>query len=109
MYQATNVYVICGFAAIGKSSAFYCENIALTAFTGGGLFGFDISSMSGVLGTMAYKRYFGYPKSYGQGAITASMPFGSLFGALISSYIADRFSRRTCIQVGSIFWIIGSM
>ena len=29
--------------------------------TGGGLFGFDISSMSGVLGTNAYKNYFGHP------------------------------------------------
>lgn len=27
---------------------------------GGGLFGFDISSMSGVLGTEAYKNYFGH-------------------------------------------------
>jgi hypothetical protein len=36
-----NVYAICAFAAIG-----------------GGLFGFDISSMSGVLGTNAYKNYF---------------------------------------------------
>ncbi|KFZ05701.1 hypothetical protein V501_08111 [Pseudogymnoascus sp. VKM F-4519 (FW-2642)] len=44
MYQAKNVYLICGFAAIG-----------------GGLSGFDISSMSGVLGTAAYKRYFNNP------------------------------------------------
>lgn len=35
------MYAICAFAAIG-----------------GGLFGFDISSMSGVLGTNAYKNYF---------------------------------------------------
>ena len=37
-----NTYAICAFAAIG-----------------GGLFGFDISSMSGVLGTNGYKNYFG--------------------------------------------------
>jgi hypothetical protein len=29
---------------------------------GGGLFGFDISSMSGVLGTEAYQNYFGHRK-----------------------------------------------
>lgn len=44
MVRVTNVYAICAFAAIG-----------------GGLFGFDISSMSGVLGTQAYIRYFNNP------------------------------------------------
>ncbi|KAL2062853.1 hypothetical protein VTL71DRAFT_5925 [Oculimacula yallundae] len=92
MYQATNVYFICSFAAIG-----------------GGLFGFDISSMSGVLGTQAYKRYFGGPKSYRQGGITCAMPCGSLVGALASSFIADKYSRRTSIQIASIFWIVGSI
>ncbi|KAH9890229.1 MFS sugar transporter-like protein [Xylariomycetidae sp. FL2044] len=76
---------------------------------GGGLFGFDISSMSGVLGTQAYKRYFNDPKSYAQGGITASMPAGSLVGALFSSFIADKFSRRVALQVSCIFWIIGSI
>ena len=85
-----------------------CETDWLT-YLGGGLFGFDISSMSGVLGTEAYKRYFHHPRSYGQGAITAAMPFGSLVGALSSSFIADRYSRRTAIQIASVIWIIGSM
>jgi hypothetical protein len=43
--KVNNVYAICAFAAIG-----------------GGLFGFDISSMSGVLGTNAYKNYFDNPQ-----------------------------------------------
>ncbi|KAF2198340.1 high affinity glucose transporter [Delitschia confertaspora ATCC 74209] len=85
-----NVYAICAFAAIG-----------------GGLFGFDISSMSGVLGTAAYKNYFGQPAGYRQGGITASMPAGSLVGALSSSFIADRFSRKTAIQIAAVVWIIG--
>jgi MFS family permease len=76
---------------------------------GGGLFGFDISSMSGVLGTDAYKRYFHNPRSYGQGAITAAMPFGSLVGALSSSFIADKYSRKVSIQIASVIWVIGSM
>ncbi|KAI0096156.1 general substrate transporter [Nemania sp. FL0031] len=92
MYQASNIYLICGFAAIG-----------------GGLFGFDISSMSGVLGTEAYKNYFDNPVSYRQGAITASMPAGSLVGSLASSFIADRFSRKVAIQVSCILWTIGSI
>ncbi|KAI0483428.1 general substrate transporter [Xylaria cf. heliscus] len=91
MYQVSSIYLICGFAAIG-----------------GGLFGFDISSMSGVLGTQAYKNYFGNPVSYRQGGITASMPAGSLVGSLVSSFIADRFSRKVAIQVSCLLWIIGS-
>jgi hypothetical protein len=49
-----SVYAICGFAAIG-----------------GGLFGFDISSMSGVLGTPAYGRYFNHPAGTRQGGIVS--------------------------------------
>lgn len=92
MYQASNVYFICGFAAIG-----------------GGLFGFDISSMSGVLGTQAYKRYFNNPVSYAQGGITAAMPAGSLLGALVSSFIADKYSRKVSLQFSCVLWIIGSI
>ncbi|KAK4119518.1 general substrate transporter [Parathielavia appendiculata] len=92
MYQASNVYFICGFAAIG-----------------GGLFGFDISSMSGVLGTQAYKRYFNEPKSYAQGGITAAMPAGSLVGSLMSSFIADKYSRKVALQFSCGLWIAGSI
>jgi len=91
MYTVKNVYAICGFAAIG-----------------GGLFGFDISSMSGVLGTNGYLNYFGHPAGYRQGGITASMPAGSLVGALLSSFIADRFSRKAAIQIACVIWIIGA-
>ncbi|KAF2133176.1 general substrate transporter [Dothidotthia symphoricarpi CBS 119687] len=87
-----NIYAICGFAAIG-----------------GGLFGFDISSMSGVLGTAAYKNYFNGPSGTRQGGITASMPAGSLVGALCSSFIADRLSRKIAIQIAALIWILGAI
>lgn len=64
--------------------------------------------MSGVLGTQAYKRYFGHPTSYYQGAITASMPAGSLAGSLASSFLADRLSRKVALQVSCVLWIVGS-
>lgn len=64
--------------------------------------------MSGVLGTEAYKRYFHNPVQSVQGGITASMPAGSLFGALASSFIADRLSRRAAIQVGAIIFMLGA-
>ncbi|UNI22845.1 high affinity glucose transporter, variant 2 [Purpureocillium takamizusanense] len=91
MYRVTNVYFVCSIAALG-----------------GALFGFDISSMSGVLGTQAYKRFFGHPTSFTQGTITASMPAGSLVGALASSITADRLSRKAALQVSCVFWIVGS-
>lgn len=72
------------------------------------LFGFDISSMSGVLGTNAYKNYFNHPVSSAQGGITASMPAGSFFGALISSFIADRLSRKAAIQVAAAIFMLGA-
>ncbi|KAI9770834.1 MAG: MFS sugar transporter [Geoglossum umbratile] len=90
--RVSNVYVICGFAAIG-----------------GGLFGFDISSMSGVLGTQAYTNYFMVHGGYRQGGITAAMPAGSFVGALSSSFIADKLSRKTTIQIASVVWILGSL
>lgn len=37
------------------------------------------------------------------------MPAGSLFGALSSSFIADKLSRRTAIQVAAVVWILGSI
>ncbi|KAI9810886.1 MAG: MFS sugar transporter [Pycnora praestabilis] len=76
---------------------------------GGGLFGFDISSMSGVLGTQSYTNYFNVHGSYRQGGITAAMPAGSLVGALASSFIADKYSRRNAIQIAALIWIMGSI
>lgn len=61
--------------------------------------------MSGVLGTPAYKEYFGHPAGTRQGGITASMPAGSLVGALTSSFLADRLSRRNAIQIAALVWM----
>ncbi|KAL8970080.1 MAG: hypothetical protein Q9183_001689 [Haloplaca sp. 2 TL-2023] len=76
---------------------------------GGGLFGFDISSMSGVLGTAAYTNYFNVHGGYRQGAITGAMAGGSFFGTLASSFIADRMSRKRAIQIAAVIWTIGSV
>lgn len=65
--------------------------------------------MSGVLGTEAYKRFFNNPVAEAQGGITAAMPAGSLIGALLSSFVADRFSRKWALQLSSILWIIGAV
>ena len=91
MRQITSVHAVCAFASIG-----------------GGLFGYDIASMSAVLGTSSYLNFFNNPKSSLQGLITCCMPFGSIFGAILTSVVADRFSRKTAIQLACVLWIIGS-
>ncbi|CAG8890336.1 unnamed protein product [Penicillium egyptiacum] len=101
-YKITNIYVITTVAVIG-----------------GALFGFDIASMSAILGTSQYKCFFnqhgtnaegacGGPTSANQGGISAAMPGGSWVGALVSGFITDYLGRRGAIQSGSVIWCIGS-
>ncbi|KAG0356036.1 hypothetical protein BG005_005046 [Podila minutissima] len=66
---------------------------------GGMLFGFDISSMSGVVGTRRYQEYFGFPSSSLQGGIVASMAAGSFLGALLAGPFGDKFSRKRTIML----------
>jgi len=88
--------------------------IAAIAVIGGGLFGFDISSMSAIIGTDAYRCYFNQgsvpckgPRSDVQGGITASMAGGSWAAALVSGYLSDNLGRKKAIMVGSVIWVIG--
>ncbi|KAG0261849.1 hypothetical protein BG011_000612 [Mortierella polycephala] len=87
-----NVYFLGGFATMG-----------------GMLFGFDISSMSGVVGTERYQNYFNYPSSSVQGGIVASMAAGSFFGALMAGTLGDMISRKRTIMLASLIWIVGSI
>ncbi|KAJ0104206.1 hypothetical protein N8I77_005249 [Diaporthe amygdali] len=94
--------------------------IAATAVVGGGLFGFDISSMSAIISTDPYLCKFntlGFdedgkcrgPSSDVQGGITAAMPGGSWLGALFSGFLSDSLGRKTSIQIGCAIWVIGSI
>lgn len=93
--------------------------IAAIAVIGGGLFGFDISSMSAIISTEPYLCYFhqgpmeynsdGSPNCKGpsadvQGGITASMAGGSWLGALVSGFVSDIFGRKQAIMVGAVIW-----
>ncbi|KAM4064525.1 major facilitator superfamily protein [Hirsutella rhossiliensis] len=96
--------------------------IAAVAVVGGGLFGFDISSLSAQLGEQAYKCYFNQgpdgppfnnnacsgPRELVQGGITASMAAGSWLGALCSGPLSDRAGRKASIMTGCVIWVIGS-
>ncbi|KAF6755719.1 glucose transporter [Ephemerocybe angulata] len=89
---ASNPYVVGSFACIG-----------------GGLFGLDISSMSGVLNNDHYKSTFGFPGPSAQGAIVAAMPAGSLLGALSVTQLADKLGRRKTVILAGMIWVIGSI
>lgn len=93
--------------------------IASVAVIGGGLFGFDISSVSAQLTEMSYLCYFNQgpdgppfndsttcsgPTALHQGGITASMPAGSWLGALVSGPVSDRIGRKKSIMIGCVIW-----
>ncbi|OQE39140.1 hypothetical protein PENCOP_c007G03414 [Penicillium coprophilum] len=90
--ELNNVYLISGLATIG-----------------GLIQGFDVSSMSAIIGTDNYKNYFNKPNSVAQGGITASMAGGSLLGSLFSSWTSDRYGRRDSMFIACILWLIGSI
>jgi MFS family permease len=90
--KLNNVYIVSGLATIG-----------------GLVQGFDVSSMSAIIGTDQYKEYFHKPNSVAQGGITASMAGGSLLGSLISSWTSDRYGRRDSLFIACIFWLFGSI
>jgi len=81
--------------------------LAAISTIGGALFGFDISSMSAIIGTDQYLEYFNSPDSDLQGGITASMPAGSFAGALISGFISDRLGRRGALHTAVAIWCVG--
>ncbi|OBT84036.1 hypothetical protein VE02_09047 [Pseudogymnoascus sp. 03VT05] len=97
--------------------------ITAIAVVGGTLFGFDLSSMSAIIGTNQYKCYFNHgphgqpfddspncsgPTPLTQGGITASMPGGSFISSVASGFISDQFGRRTSLQIGCVIWLLGS-
>ncbi|PWW77640.1 general substrate transporter [Tuber magnatum] len=71
MYTITNIYFITAIAVIG-----------------GALFGFDISSMSVIIGTKQYNDYY---------------------GPNIDSDVQDGMGRRYSIQIGALTWVLGSV
>jgi MFS family permease len=94
--------------------------IAAISVIGGGLFGFDISSMSAIITTPQYLCYFNNqpldangnckgPDANTQGGITSAMAAGSWFAALCSGFISDILGRKQSIMIGAVIWIIGSI
>lgn len=81
--------------------------LACIATIGGGLFGFDISSISAIIGTPQYLTYFDNPSGITQGGIGSALAGGSVIGALFAGFISDKFGRRDSIGFACLFWLVG--
>ncbi|KAK3051458.1 high affinity glucose transporter [Extremus antarcticus] len=89
--------------------------IAAIAVIGGGLFGFDISSMSAIIAGESYRCYFDQsidqscmgPRPSVQGGIVASMAGGSWVASLFSGFLSDAIGRRRAVMLATIIWVMG--
>ncbi|KAE8147894.1 general substrate transporter [Aspergillus avenaceus] len=82
--------------------------VAFIATVGGMLFGFDISSMSAIIGTSQYNDYFDSPSGIRQGAIGSSLAAGSVVGSAIAGPISDWIGRRDSIMFACLWWLVGT-
>ncbi|KFY45526.1 hypothetical protein V494_00904 [Pseudogymnoascus sp. VKM F-4513 (FW-928)] len=82
--------------------------VSTLATIGGLIQGFDVSSMSAIIGTEKYKTYFNHPNSVLQGGITASMAGGSMLGSMFSTITSDRVGRRDTMFIACLVWLVGS-
>lgn len=71
-------------------------------------FGFDISSISAIIGTKQYVHYFHNPHGLRQGVIGSSLAAGSVVGSIIAGPISDKIGRRDAIMFACFWWLIGT-
>ena len=82
--------------------------LAIVSTIGGMLFGFDISSMSAIIGTKQYVSYFHDPHGLVQGAIGSALAAGSVVGAIFAGPLSDKIGRRDSIFFACFFWLVGT-
>lgn len=82
--------------------------LAVVSTIGGMLFGFDISSLSAIVGTDQYVWYFNDPNGVTQGAIGSALAAGSVIGAIMAGPVSDRFGRRDACAFACLWWLVGT-
>ncbi|SPO47847.1 uncharacterized protein PSANT_05535 [Moesziomyces antarcticus] len=73
------------------------------------LFGYDLGVIAGVIVAPDFLRVTKDPNPDYIGFIVSSMLLGAFVGCIPASLIADAFSRRFAIMVGSIVFIFGGV
>jgi MFS family permease len=71
-------------------------------------FGFDISSMSAIIGTQQYVNYFNNPVGVTQGGIGAGLAGGLVIGAIMAGPVSDKLCRRDSIFFACLWWLLGT-
>ncbi|WWC87437.1 uncharacterized protein L201_002326 [Kwoniella dendrophila CBS 6074] len=89
---------------------------AFSACMGGLLFGFDQGILSIVLTMKQFLVQFpetdrdqDSSAAFNKGIMTALLELGAFLGALQAGFLADRFSRKKAIAIGSAWFIVGSV
>ncbi|ODN84530.1 hypothetical protein L202_00461 [Cryptococcus amylolentus CBS 6039] len=89
---------------------------AFSTCMGGLLFGFDQGILSIVLTMPQFLSQFpdvdtdaSSSAAFNKGIMTALLELGALIGAFQAGFVADRFSRKKAIALGSLWFIIGSI
>lgn len=80
--------------------------VALVAGLAGILFGFDEGVIAGALSSLRAEFQI---TSLEEGMMTAAVPFGALFGALLAGSLAERFGRRQTLLFASVLFVIGAI
>lgn len=71
-------------------------------------FGFDISSISAIIGTQQYVSYFHNPSGTTQGGIGAALAGGSVIGAIMAGPVSNYIGRRDAIAFACFWWLLGT-
>ncbi|KEQ80945.1 general substrate transporter [Aureobasidium pullulans EXF-150] len=110
--DAREAYGPAGIAGIFGNS--YVALCAAFSAMGGLLFGYDQGVVSVTLTMDDFLERFHQiaPESGGasfnKGLLTAMIELGALFGALNTGWIADKYSRKYCIVIAVVVFVIGS-
>lgn len=90
----------------GKGNNSYVYLISFVAATGGFLFGYDLSIISGAL--IFLEKYFELDATT-KGTAVSSAIFGSIAGPLFGMWLCDAVGRRTTLAIASVCFLISAI
>lgn len=91
-----------------RRSTLYVTVISIVAALGGFLFGFDTAVISGALSSLI--SYFNLQADpVLQGWLVSSIILGSVGGAAVSGYFADRYGRKNALVLTGILFLLSAI